>query len=138
MLPRGTVSTHTLFCLKTPLDKRPQWCLLGLMNSLVANYLVRLQVTTHVTTALMARLPVPRPQTGSRDFNRLVELSMGIAVNGLDGSISDYAELNAIAAGLYSISVDEFAHVLESFPLIHERVRGACLTTYRQARFPTP
>ena len=38
-----------------------QYCLLALLNSLVANYLVRLQVTTHVTTALMARLPVPRP-----------------------------------------------------------------------------
>ena len=40
----------------------------GLFNSLVANYLVRLQMSTHVTTALMARL-VPEArgrQPGSR------------------------------------------------------------------------
>ena len=49
MLPANVVSTHTVFCLKTDLDERSQWCLLGLMNSLVANYLVRLNVTTHVT-----------------------------------------------------------------------------------------
>ena len=73
MLPRGTVSTHTVFCLKTALDERSQWCLLGLLNSFVANYLVRLQVTTHVTTALLARLPVPRPREDTAQFDRLVD-----------------------------------------------------------------
>ena len=79
MLPRGTVSTHTVFCLKTALDERSQWCLLGLLNSFVANYLVRLQVTTHVTTALMARLPVPRPRENTAQFDRLVELAKRIS-----------------------------------------------------------
>ena len=75
MLPANVVSTHTVFCLKSDLDARSQWCLLGLMNSLVANYLVRLNVTTHVTAALMSRLPVPKPPAESRPFDRLVSLA---------------------------------------------------------------
>jgi hypothetical protein len=41
MLPANAISTHTVFCLKSDLDEESQWCLLGLLNSLVANYLVR-------------------------------------------------------------------------------------------------
>ena len=70
MLPGGTVSTHTVFVLKTHVDERSQWCLLGLLNSFVANYLVRLQVMTHVTATLMARLPVPRPATAPLNSRR--------------------------------------------------------------------
>ena len=77
MLPAGVVSTHTVFVSKGPLDDRSMWCLLGLMNSFVANYLVRLNVTTHVTAALMARLPVPRPAEGSTAFEQLVETLTG-------------------------------------------------------------
>ena len=53
LLPAGVVSTHTVFCLKGSLGEQAQYCLLALLNSLVANYLVRLQVTTHVTSSLM-------------------------------------------------------------------------------------
>ena len=87
-----------MFCLKTDLDERSQWCLLGLLNSLVANYLVRLNVTTHVTAALMSRLPVPKPPRDSRAFDRLVALARSLASTGIDDNAADYAELNAIAA----------------------------------------
>lgn len=127
MLPRGTVSTHTVFCLKTPLGKRAQWCLLGLLNSFVANYLVRLQVTTHVTTALMARLPVPRPPDDSPEFARLAALSKRLAASGTDNDAAGYAELNSLAARLYAISPDEYAHILATFPLIPAEVRDRCL-----------
>ena len=60
ILPAGSVSTHTLFCLRTPLPLPSQHFLCGLFNSLVVNYLVRLRVTTHVTTTIVERLPVPR------------------------------------------------------------------------------
>lgn len=127
MLPRGTVSTHTVFCLKSPLDQRHQWCLLALMNSLIANYLVRLQVTTHVTTALMARLPVPRPASTSPHFARLAELSRRLASTGITEDSDDYAELNAIAAQSYGISIDDYAYILDTFPLISRSQRDLCL-----------
>ena len=59
ILPRGCVSTHTVFCLRTPLPSDTQHLLCGLFNSFVVNYLVRLRVTAHVTTGTVERLPIP-------------------------------------------------------------------------------
>ena len=60
MLPPGTATTHTVFCLRTSLPRDAQNFLCALFNSFVVNYLVRLRVTTHVTTAIVERLPIPR------------------------------------------------------------------------------
>ncbi len=140
MLPAGTVSTHTVFVAKTPLDEDSQWCLLGLLNSLVANYLVRLRVTTHVATATMAQLPVPRPVTGSAAFADLVSLSQGLAETGIDRGTDDYARLNAIAARLYGLTADQFADVLATFPLLAPDLRQRSFLTFQrlsQDRSPT-
>jgi hypothetical protein len=133
MLPANVVSTHTVFCLKSDLDERSQWCLLGLLNSLAANYLVRLNVTTHVTAALMSRLPVPRPAPQSRAFDRLVALARSLASTGIDNNAADYAELNAIAADLYGITTEQYAVILDSFPLLPKTVREACFAVHVQA-----
>jgi hypothetical protein len=134
MLPRGTVSTHTLFCLKSPMPERDQWCLLALMNSLVANYLVRLQVTTHVTTALMSRLPVPKPDTTSREFDSLARLALTLAQTGIaEPSDDDYATLNSIAASLYGVSRDEYEFILDTFPLLPRPQRDLCLSVHIRA-----
>lgn len=124
MLPAGVISTHTVFCLKTSMSEDEQWCLLGLMNSLVANYLVRLQVTTHVTTSLMSRLPIPKPTESV--IKQMAELSRRLAASGIDAGVDDYAELNAIAASLYGISEDEYLAILESFPLLPRTLIESC------------
>ena len=64
LLPAHTASTHTLFCLRTPLARREQHYLAALLNSFVLNHLVRLRVSTHVTTAIVERLPVPTAAEG--------------------------------------------------------------------------
>ena len=132
MLPANAISTHTVFCLKSDLDEESQWCLLGLLNSLVANYLVRLNVTTHVTASLMSRLPVPRPDPRSREFNELVKLSRRLAVTGVIEPSQDYARLNALAARLYGISHEQFEFLLETFPLISRAQRDLCRTELEQ------
>ena len=130
LLPRNTLSTHTLFCLKTALGAREQWCLLALLNSLPANYLVRLNVTTHVTTALMARLPVPRPLRKSAAFAELVTLARTLAQKGIDNAPEGYARLNAIAAQLYGLTAEQYEHVVASFPLLSEELRALCVASY--------
>lgn len=129
-LPKGTLSTHTVFVLKTPLAPDAQWCLLGLLNSLVVNYLVRLNVTTHVTTALMARLPVPRPSDDSRAFRTLAALARGLEVTGIEAAPEAYAGLNAIVAKLYGLSPEQYRHVVETFPLLPETLRRCCCDHY--------
>jgi hypothetical protein len=133
MLPAGVVSTHTVFCQKTQLDTESQWCLLGLLNSLVANYLVRLNVTTHVTVSLMARLPVPRPPAGSRTLERIASLARALSLSGIVDESGEYAELNAIAAVLYGVSTDQYAAILDSFPLLSKTLRDLCFAAYVHA-----
>jgi hypothetical protein len=133
MLPANAVSTHTVFCVKSDLDESAQWCLLGLLNSLVANFLVRLHVTTHVTAALMSRLPVPRPSPRSRAFDRLVTLARSLASTGIDSNTADYAELNAIAAELYGLTSEQYSLVLDSFPLLPKTLREACFADHVRA-----
>ena len=74
-VPARTVTTHTLFCLRkpTPLDAHQALC--ALLNSFVANYLIRLRVNTHVTMSLVSRLPVPVVRREDPSFQRLAALS---------------------------------------------------------------
>jgi hypothetical protein len=124
VLPAGVVSTHTLFCAKDPLGLSDAWCLTALLNSLVANYLVRLQMTTHVTTTLMARLPVPRPAAGTVAHDTLVGCAGDLAAcASIEDNVAAYARLNAVAASLYGLNADEYAHVVSTFPLLPESLR---------------
>ncbi len=130
ILPPRTISTHTVFVARTLLEQDAQWCLLALLNSLVANYLVRLRVTTHVTTATMAHLPVPKPATGSPAFARLAALARALSVKGIDDGAQEYAELNALAAQLYGLNANQFDYVLKTFPLIPAAVRDQAFETF--------
>ena len=79
MIPPRAVTTHTLFCLRTVLPVGAQHVLCALLNSFVANYLVRLRVNTHVTVAFVSRLPVPVVHEGNPAFSRLAALSRVLA-----------------------------------------------------------
>jgi hypothetical protein len=134
LLPARTVSTHTLFCLKTHLDEAGLYCLLALLNSLAANYLARLQVTTHVTASLMARLPVPQPARRSRERRTLATLAGELEVTGVENNVETYARLNAVAARLYGLTRDQYEHVLGTFPLIPAAIRRRCADVYTATR----
>jgi hypothetical protein len=129
ILPPQSVSTHTLFCLKTPLPLDSQHVLCALLNSLVVNFLARLRVSTHVTTAIVERLPVPGPDRVGAHFDELVRGARRL-VRADDAAV--HARVNAIVARLYQLSEPEFAHVLETFPLVPVSERAALLRTYRE------
>jgi hypothetical protein len=121
--------------LRTPLPEADQHVLCALLNSYVANYLVRFRVNTHVTVSLVSRLPVPIVRRGDPSFERLSALA-GALVEG-DRSVEDreeHAELQAIAARLYGLTAADFEHVLSTFPLIPERVRQAALEKFNGLR----
>lgn len=115
LLPAKSVSTHTLFCLKTELPRRAQRLLCALFNSLVVNFLVRLRVTTHVTTSIVERLPIPLEHDLGPDADRL-EAAAGALARMPDTRL--VAWLNAAVARAYQLTSEEFAYVLRSFPLI--------------------
>lgn len=125
VLPAGVVTTHTLFCLRTPLDEDAQHFLAGMFNSFVANYLVRLRVTTHVTVAIVKRLPLPKPERMSAGFRTVAQCARRLSEQPDDRRA--YARLQAAAARLYGLDEAGFAHVLSTFPLVDRDVRDASL-----------
>jgi hypothetical protein len=130
IVPAGVLTTHTLFCLKEPLEADVQAFLCGLLNSYVANYLVRLQVGTHVTASLMARLQVPKPPRSHPSFSVVIA-----SVHTLRDSPADVgaaARLQAWAARLYGLDASDLAHVLNGFPLISPAERTAVLDLFHR------
>ena len=121
VLPAGCVSTHTLSCLRTPLPRRAQDFLCGLFNSLVVNYLVRLRVTTHVTTGVVERLPGPSEHHAPGVVREIAALARLLSRR---SDVEMWARLQAIVAGLYQLSAAELDHVLDTFPLIPANERA--------------
>ena len=101
-----------------------------MLNSYIANFLVRLRVTTHVTLAVMNRLPVPRPPAGSALFAELLRCARALTDNPADQDAS--ALLHAAAASAYGLTEQELAHVLASFPLVPREDRAAVLERFRE------
>ena len=129
VLPRGVVSTHTVFCVRTPLPPTAHYFLCGMFNSLVVNYLVRLRVTTHVTTAVIERLPIPTREDAPAAFEEIATLAR-VLERGHNGEA--FARLNARAAQLYQLSADEFRYVLDTFPLIPAIDRRLALKMFQR------
>jgi N-6 DNA Methylase/Eco57I restriction-modification methylase len=130
MLPPGIVSTHTVFCQKKALSTRHQYCLLALLNSLVANFLVRQQVTTHVSSSLMLRLPVPHPRGHDPRFRDLARLAQSLARTGVDADEQSYVQINSISAALYGLTTSQYEHVVGTFPLLREELRRRLIADY--------
>jgi hypothetical protein len=131
IIPADAVTTHTLFCLKTPLPLDEQHALCALLNSFVANYLMRFRVNTHVTASLMSRLRVPLVDRDTYLHNRLSTLSQTL-MHSPDAAERqpEYAELQALVAKLYALAESDLRHVLGTFPLIPEEIKSSVLLRF--------
>jgi hypothetical protein len=122
--PAHVVTTHTLFCLKTPLPLDEQRVLCALMNSFVANFLIRCRVTTHVTASRLARLPVPLVRRGHPQFAHLLSLARTLFESSSPvEALDEYVQAQALVAHLYGLNRDELTRVLETFPLVDPALR---------------
>jgi hypothetical protein len=128
ILPAGVVTTHSLFCLRSflPLDDQEYLC--GILNSFVANYLVRQVMTTHLGSTTVEELRVPKPARRSPEFEEISELSRNLRTR---HTASDVARLQAASAQTYGLTIDDFRHILSTFPLIPQAERDAALEQFR-------
>jgi hypothetical protein len=127
VLPAGCVSTHTVFCLRTPLPRRAHYFLCGLFNSFVVNYLVRLRVTTHVTTATVEQLPIPAWESAPAAAKEIAAIARLLSRR---HDSAAFARLNTHVARLYQLNAAEFEHILGTFPLIPVDMRGKTLRLF--------
>jgi N-6 DNA Methylase/Eco57I restriction-modification methylase len=129
VIPPDVVTTHSLFCLKTPLNSNEQAFLCGILNSYVANYLVRQVMTTHLGSTTVEQLRVPKPPKQAQLFKEIVDLSRQLA---RQPSSRNMARLQAAAARAYRLTAGDFQHVLATFPLIPESERAAALDEFNR------
>ena len=143
LLPPDTATTHTVFCLRTQVARDAQHFLCGLFNSFVVNYLVRLRVTTHVTTAIVERLPIPTLDEAA-DAAEIIRIAARLGGIRLKADATDVASgfsrtlalarLNALVADVYQLEEQEFAHILDTFPLVPVAERDAALGEFQKRR----
>ena len=129
VLPPRVVTTHSLFCLKTMLSGDNQAFLCAMLNSYVANYLVRQVMTTHLGSATVEALRVPKPRYDSPLFEEIVELAHELRRAHDERA---HARVQALAARCYGLTEDEFAHVLTTFPLVDPSERRSALEEFRR------
>ena len=129
VIPAGAVTTHTIFCLRSPDDAALQWYLCGIFNSFPANYLARLRGGTHLPAAAIHQLPVPVAARDSESFLHLASLARRAAAHQ-----DARAELHARSALLYGLDEEDLVHVLGTFPLMPARERTAALDAFRRVR----
>lgn len=133
VIPARAATTHTLFCLRTALSSDAQHVLCAILNSFVANYFVRLRVSTHVTVSLVSRLPAPTLDERHPLFPRLARLSRALADSDAPvESMGEYAELQASVALLYGLNHTDFEHILGTFPLIPAQVKESTLRKFQR------
>ena len=125
VLPAGVVTTHTLFCLRTPIPLVQQHFLCGLFNSYILNAIVRLLMGSHVTTSLVESLPVPR-WCGSAAQLEIARAAGRLAAPRGNPGGGD-SVLQALVARLYDLDSQVFGRILESFPLVPARDRERAL-----------
>jgi hypothetical protein len=130
ILPAGCICTHTVFSLRTPLTDDEQQFLCALFNSFVLNYLVRLRVATHVTTAMAEGLPVPTRLDASGVADEMAGLARAVSKR---SDPRAGARLQAHAAALYQLTTEEFDYVLSTFPLVPRKQRDDARDAFRSS-----
>jgi hypothetical protein len=127
IVPRGVVTTHSLFCVKSLHREDEMEYLCGMLNSFVANYLVRQVMTTHLGSTTVENLRLPKMTSDSTAFQQIVSLARTLRTG---PAPSQAARLQAAAAHAYELTAEEFARVLDTFPLVPESERSAALAAF--------
>lgn len=129
--------------------------ILSVFNSFVTDYTLRSRMTTNLNLFFLYQLPIPRLTPEHPDFLPLVERAarlIGTApefddlikevfgkkathkthgVTDLQDRLTIRAEIDALVARLYDLSVKEFQHILTTFPLVDEATKSQTLNAYR-------
>jgi hypothetical protein len=124
----------------------------AVMNSFTVDYVFRQRVTTHVTFFTVNNISVPRLTRENIIFQRIVEraaklicttpefddlaaeVGLGSHTNGITDEVQRAqlrAELDGIIAHLYHLTETEFAHILQTFPIVPEATKIMALNAYR-------
>ena len=87
-------------------------------------------MTTHVTTAIVEQLPIPAADAAPAAFREIAALARLLSRR---PDAAALARLNARVAGLYQLTAAEFAHILNTFPLVPREDREMAMKLFLNA-----
>jgi hypothetical protein len=152
VLPNHAFTGNTVSISRRPEDPKEILVLVGLLNSYVIDWLIRQRVTNHCNFFYVYQLPVPRLNDRSGTFAPIVDrvarlvcttpefdsLASEVGLGGHADGATDpaerarlRAELDGLVAHLYGLTEEEFAHILDSFPLVAQEIKDAALNAFR-------
>ncbi len=129
--------------------------LTALLNSFVLDYLVRQKISANLNMFYIYQLPVPRLTAQETVFRLIVQRaarlictapefaglwerifpgpgwSQSVAANDPEERARLRAEIDGLVARLYNLNEEEFAYVLNTFPLVKQAVKEAAMQAYR-------
>ncbi len=130
--------------------------LMAVLNSFVVDFILRSRMTTNLNLFFLYQLPIPRLTAAHPDFRPLVERAarlVGTAaefdellaevfgknathqthgVTDPQDRLTLRAQIDALVARLYNLTIPEFQHILTTFPLVDESVKSQTLNTYHE------
>ncbi len=145
IVPPGYVCGNSLAIVRLP-DLKELCFLAGVMNSFVVDYFMRQKISANINMFYFLETPVPRLSTGkefdaiarkvaqlvctTKEFDELKKL-VGVepVINENDRAMAR-AQLDVMVAKLYGITKDEFAYILEKFPLVDQKQKNLALSQY--------
>jgi len=163
MLPCNALAGHSLsvsfpFCQvaanynQLQMSYQDTLILIALLNSFVADYVLRSRMTTNLSLYYLYQLPIPRLSKGDRFYAEILErtaklicttpafddlaheVGLGSHQAGITNEVQRArlrAELDGMIAHIYGLSEAEFAYILNAFPLVSEPVKVAAQNAYR-------
>ena len=152
VLPENVFCGHSLNVDRSAMCAEDSLYLMAVMNSLTLDYRLRLSVSANLTMFFLYQLPVPRLSSTDARYKPLVRraaqivctdssfdaLARSAGLSGHKEAITDAderatvrAELDALVAHLYELTETEYAHVLETFPLVKAEAKEATLAAFR-------
>ena len=164
LLPRNVVAGHTLVLQQRKsepsfrgLDDAETLFVIGVFNSVIADWLLRQQVSAHVSMFYVYQLPMPRLTKANHYFDEIVRRSALLSCTSDDFSdvataagieaadratdadmrIRLAAEIDAIVAHLYGVTEQELRLILASFPLMPDAAKLQVLETFRTWKPPS-
>jgi len=123
--------------------------LCGMLNSFVIDFLMRRRVAININIFYMKEVPVPRLSSDDPTLNKIAEM-----VGCLICTTSEYdeiknelnlksivknedrddviAKINAYAAKICNITIDEFEYILNTFPIVEDEIKTKTLLEFKK------
>ena len=156
ILPPMVFAANTVSLVATHIPQSLKLYMVAMFNSFCIDWVIRTKVTNHCNFFYMQQLPIPRLTSSHSDFRPIVERAARLVstttefddllaeVFGKKATHKTYgvtdpqdrltlrAQIDALVARLYDLTIPEFQHILTTFPLVDESVKIQTLNTYRE------